>query len=478
MLSERPGALAAPRDARAIEVTGLGKRYEIYERPYQRLLQTILRGRRTFYREFWALSDVTLSVRRGETVGLVGRNGSGKSTLLQLVAGTCIRRRGAFARRARRGAPRARQRLQSRVHGARERLSQRRDPRHLAPRDERSLRRDRGLCRDRRFIDQPVKTYSSGMMVRLAFAVAVHVTPDVLIVDEALGVGDTAFQSKCLARIREMQRSGVAILLVSHAPNTIIEFCDRAAYVDRGRIVAVGNCREILEHYTNDIVSRAGGTPLPAPHRTDDETRVRGERVPPQDLGPKPATELLRSRSPMRKERPSRRSLATRAWSSASKRISIATILRRASGSSCAVRTTSSCGPARRRFWTCRCRRGIAGARATYSWRLRANLGGGRYALAWASAIARRRYVPHSRMHYAGHFDVLPEARRGIRVPGAGRVVRYARMNDRAGSRRDAALRGCKVALGGWYGAANLGDELILSVFVDWIRAAGAFPCG
>ncbi len=249
----------------AIDVAGLGKRYEIYDRPHQRLFQTILRGRRTFYREFWALSDVTLSVQRGETVGLVGRNGSGKSTLLQLVAGTLtpttgiVRTHGRIAALLELGSgfnPEFTGRENVYLNGAILGIS-RREMNEAIPAIE-------AFADIGDFIDQPVKTYSSGMLVRLAFAVAVHVTPDILLIDEALAVGDTAFQSKCLARIRDMQQGGVAILLVSHAPNTIIEFCDRAAYLDRGRLVAVGDSRDIVERYTNDLVSSFGGTTLPS----------------------------------------------------------------------------------------------------------------------------------------------------------------------------------------------------------------------
>ena len=404
------------RDA-AIEVTGLGKRYEIYDRPYQRLLQTILRGRRTFYREFWALSDVTLTVRRGETVGLVGRNGSGKSTLLQLVAGTLhpttgsVRTSGRIAALLELGSgfnPEFTGRENVYLNGAILGISRREMSEAFGAIESFAEIGD--------FIDQPVKTYSSGMLVRLAFSVAVHVTPDVLIVDEALGVGDTAFQSKCLARIREMQRSGVAILLVSHAPNTIIEFCDRAAYVDRGRVVAVGNCREILELYTNDIVSRAGGTPLPAPRRasSDDDTVTREGRATPQPLGPKPATELvsvtLVDDGGTAKQAFSRGESVT---------VRVEASFHRDNPSPCLGIQLRS--PDDIVLWTCTTQMldlplapQAAGARATYAWRLRANLGGGRYVI--SLGIGDRStgtYLHHSRMHYAGHFDVLPEARRG-----------------------------------------------------------------
>jgi lipopolysaccharide transport system ATP-binding protein len=223
----------------AIEVSGLAKRYEVYRKPHHRLLQTVLRGRHAFYQEFWALRDVSLSVRRGETLGIIGRNGSGKSTLLQLVAGTLNPTAGSVRARGRVAA------LLELGSGFNHEFTGRENvylngaildiPRREMDRAFPAIEKFADIGE---FIDQPVKTYSSGMMVRLAFAVAVHVTPDVLIVDEALSVGDTAFQSKCLDRIRRMQEDGVAIMLVSHSANTIIEFCDRAAYLDRGRLAA------------------------------------------------------------------------------------------------------------------------------------------------------------------------------------------------------------------------------------------------
>ena len=415
----------APRDddacgthVPAIEVVGLGKRYEIYERPHQRLLQTILRGRRTFYREFWAVSDVTLSVRRGETVGLVGRNGSGKSTLLQLVAGTLhpttgtVRTSGRIAALLELGSgfnPEFTGRENVYLNGAILGISRREMSEAFAAIEAFADIGD--------FNDQPVKTYSSGMMVRLAFSVAVHVTPDVLIVDEALGVGDTAFQSKCLARIREMQRSGVAILLVSHAPNTIIEFCDRAAYVDRGRVVAVGNCREILEHYTNDIVAGAGGTPLPAPRRASpaQSTPAIDERAPSRASGPTPATEIvgvtIGDAAGAAKQAFSRGEDVV---------VRIDAAFHRDNPSPCLGIQLRS--PDDIVLWTCTTQMldlplqpRVAGVRAAYAWRLRACLGGGRYVI--SLGIGDRStgtYLHHSRMHYAGHFDVLPEARRGV----------------------------------------------------------------
>jgi lipopolysaccharide transport system ATP-binding protein len=399
----------------AIEVTGLGKRYEIYGRPYERLLQTMLRGRHTFYREFWALTDVTLSVRRGETVGLIGRNGSGKSTLLQLVAGTLtpttgsVRSHGRIAALLELGSgfnPEFTGRENVYLNGAILGIS-RREMNDAFGAIERFA--DIGD-----FIDQPVKTYSSGMMVRLAFAVAVHVTPDVLIVDEALGVGDTAFQSKCLARIRQMQRNGVAILLVSHSPNTVIEFCDRAAYLDRGRLVASGSCREILEQYANDVVSSEGATALPErPNRSAFEA-PSASRGAPRPIGSRPRTEIVAVQIADADGQ------AKQAFASGDEvRVRVEVSYHEENPAPCfgiQVKSTDDII-----LWTSTTQlMGLvlpgmsAGTPATYEWRLRANVGGGRYVLAIGAGDVRSgQYVRHSRLHYAGHFDVLPEPRRG-----------------------------------------------------------------
>jgi lipopolysaccharide transport system ATP-binding protein len=404
----------------AIEATGLGKRYEIYERPHQRLLQTILRGRRTFYREFWALSDVTLGIVRGETVGLVGRNGSGKSTLLQLVAGTLtpttgtVRTQGRIAALLELGSgfnPEFTGRENVYLNGAILGISRREMNEAIAAIEAFAEIGD--------FVDQPVKTYSSGMLVRLAFAVAVHVTPDVLIIDEALAVGDTAFQSKCLDRIRRMQRAGVAILLVSHSPNTIIEFCDRAVYLDRGRMVAVGQCREIIERYTDDLVSSLGGTVLPARGPDFGATAgstegVRAAHASPRPLGPKPVTEIVAVTIADESGR-TKQAFAH----GETLRIRIDVAYHRDNDGPCFGIQLKS--PDDIVLWTCTTQMldlalpaMRAGTRTAYEWRLRADVGGGRYVLAIGSGDrSSGGYVPHSRMHYAGHFDVLPEPRRG-----------------------------------------------------------------
>jgi len=248
---------AAP--AVAIGVHELGKRFEIYAQPRDRLLQSIFRGRRQFFKEFWALSDVSFSVARGETVGIVGRNGSGKSTLLQLIAGTLTPTTGSAEVHGRVAAllelgsgfnPEFSGRENAYLNGAILGLS------HVDI--ESRLDAIVAFAGLAEFIDRPVNTYSSGMLMRLAFAVAINVEPDVLIVDEALAVGDAAFQLKCLARLETLTRSGVTLLLVSHDMALVKTFCRRAVYLERGRVKAIGTPEEIAELYAFDIRREEG----------------------------------------------------------------------------------------------------------------------------------------------------------------------------------------------------------------------------
>jgi lipopolysaccharide transport system ATP-binding protein len=242
-----------------IAVSGLGKRYEIYAQPRDRLLQSLFRGRRQFFQEFWALSDVSFEIVRGETVGIIGRNGSGKSTLLQLIAGTLTPTTGTATVRGRVAAllelgsgfnPEFSGRENVFLNGAILGLAR--------SEIESRLPRIVAFSGLEEFIDRPVKTYSSGMMMRLAFSVAVNVEPDVLIVDEALAVGDTAFQLKCVARLEALTQSGVTLLFVSHDTALVKSFCQRAIYLERGRLKVEGKPEVITEHYALDIRQEEG----------------------------------------------------------------------------------------------------------------------------------------------------------------------------------------------------------------------------
>ena len=242
----------------SLRIDGLSKRYEIYAQPADRLKQMILprvrravrRPPRKYFSEFWAVRNVGFDVRKGETVGIVGRNGSGKSTLLQMICGTLNPTCGTIAVNGRVAAllelgagfnPEFTGRESVRLSGLLYGLSEQ----ELHARFDAIL--DFAGIGD--FIDQPIKTYSSGMYVRLAFSVAINVSPDVLVVDEALSVGDEAFQRKCFARIDAIRDAGATVLFVSHATGTVMELCDRAILLDEGEMIADGTPKFVVSRY-------------------------------------------------------------------------------------------------------------------------------------------------------------------------------------------------------------------------------------
>jgi lipopolysaccharide transport system ATP-binding protein len=234
----------------AIKVENLSKCYQIYEQPRDRLKQMLMRGRRQYYREFWAVRDISFEIKKGETVGIVGRNGSGKSTLLQMICGTLnptggsIQANGRIAALLELGSGfnpeftgRENVYLNAAVLGlSKEEIDQRfGDIADFADIGE--------------FIERPVKTYSSGMMVRLAFAVQAMVDPEILIVDEALAVGDEKFQRKCFSRLEELKSRGTSILFVSHSGPQVIELCDRALMIERGSLVMSSSPQDVIRSY-------------------------------------------------------------------------------------------------------------------------------------------------------------------------------------------------------------------------------------
>ena len=251
-------------DAPVVRVRGLSKCYQIYEKPAHRLRQFLLprlhralgRRPRAYFHDFWALRDVSFDVRRSETVGIVGRNGSGKSTLLQLICGTLSPTEGSVCTAGRVAAllelgsgfdPEFTGRENVFLNGALLGLTRDEIERRF---DEIASFADIG-----EFIDQPVKVYSSGMYVRLAFAVQAMVDPDILVVDEALAVGDERFQRKCFARLEELKRNGTAILFVSHASSTVLELCDRALLLDQGTRLMFGSAKDVIRAYQSLIYS-------------------------------------------------------------------------------------------------------------------------------------------------------------------------------------------------------------------------------
>lgn len=234
----------------AIKVKDLSKCYQIYDQPRDRLKQFILpriqfaRGQavKRYYREFWALKDACFEVKKGETVGIVGRNGSGKSTLLQMICGTVSPTSGVVETHGRVAA------LLELGAGFNIEFTGRENVMLNAeilgfPRDEMSARMEDVLAFSELgdFLDQPVKTYSSGMYSRLAFSLAIHVDPDILVVDEALAVGDARFVAKCMRRIKDIQERGATILFVSHDVGSVRTLCERAIWLDKGRLVDQGD---------------------------------------------------------------------------------------------------------------------------------------------------------------------------------------------------------------------------------------------
>ena len=234
----------------AIRVNKLSKCYQLYNQPSDRLKQFLWRGKRQFFREFWALHDVSFEVGKGEVLGIIGRNGAGKSTLLQLLCGTLtptsgnVEVHGRIAALLELGAgfnPDFTGRENVFMSGAILGLS----PKEIEDRYEDIV--DFSGIRD--FIDQPVKTYSSGMYVRLAFSVATSVDPDILIVDEALSVGDGEFARKSFDRIRAMKEAGKTILFCSHSLYQVEAFCDRVLWLDHGHVKLCGDPQDVVQSY-------------------------------------------------------------------------------------------------------------------------------------------------------------------------------------------------------------------------------------
>ncbi|RUV93858.1 ABC transporter ATP-binding protein [Mesorhizobium sp. M1A.F.Ca.IN.022.07.1.1] len=242
----------------AVRVRDVSKHYVMFERPEDRFKQMVVprlerligRPPRRYFCDFAALSGVSLEIGRGETVGIIGRNGSGKSTLLQIICGTLQPTSGSVEVNGRIAA------LLELGAGFNPEFTGRENVFLNAsilgvPRKEMEWRFD-DIARFAdigSFIDQPVKTYSSGMYVRLAFATAINVDPDILVVDEALAVGDEAFQRKCFARIEQIKDNGGTILFVSHGAQTIVQLCSRAILMDAGELILQGRPKTIVAQY-------------------------------------------------------------------------------------------------------------------------------------------------------------------------------------------------------------------------------------
>jgi ABC-type polysaccharide/polyol phosphate transport system ATPase subunit len=239
----------------ALRVENVSKQYRIYDRPGDRLTESLTRGRVRRHKEFWALRDVSFEVEAGTTVGIVGPNGCGKSTLLQIIAGTLEPTHGGVLREGRVAAllelgagfdPEFTGIENVYMNAALLGFS-RHETDRLLPDIER-------FAEIGQFIRQPVKTYSSGMYVRLAFAIASSVEPDIFVIDEALAVGDAVFQHRCLRRIKEAQERGTTVLLVSHDAGAIRALTQRTILLNAGRVIADGKPADVLNRYQKIIM--------------------------------------------------------------------------------------------------------------------------------------------------------------------------------------------------------------------------------
>jgi ABC-type polysaccharide/polyol phosphate transport system ATPase subunit len=260
---------------RAIVVKELSKKFDLYSRPSDILREVVLRRR--FHEEYFALSDVSFDVGHGEVVGIVGRNGAGKSTLLKILTGTLEPTRGSISVD---GSVSAILELGTGFHP------------EYSGRDNILMG---GLCLGvtkeemmrkldwvvsfselRDVIDRPFKTYSTGMQARLAFSTAVSIEPDILIVDEALSVGDAKFQRKCYQYMEDLRSRGRTILFVSHDPRPITGFCDRAVLLERGRVVVDGDPRAVMNRYNELLFDEERSVPVidEAEHLASDDTNV------------------------------------------------------------------------------------------------------------------------------------------------------------------------------------------------------------
>ena len=235
-----------------MEVRNVSKMFRLYHEKNQYLKTALLRGRRARYEDFWALKDVSLDIKEGQTFGIIGPNGSGKSTLLKCLAGILAPDSGSITMNGRMSAllelgagfhPDLSGRENIFLNGAILGMS----------RAEVTTKFDQivdfsGL---ESFIDTPVKNYSSGMVVRLGFAVAINVDPDILVVDEVLAVGDLSFQQKCLEKINDMRSAGQTIILVSHGLSEVSQMCDSVAWIAGGRVAEIGKASVVVDDYTN-----------------------------------------------------------------------------------------------------------------------------------------------------------------------------------------------------------------------------------
>ncbi len=263
-----------------IQVENISKIYKLYDDPSGRLKEALFRGRKVLHKKFTALKDISFTVGKGETIGVIGRNGSGKSTLLQIIASIVTPTSGTINVNGKISAilelgsgfdPEFTGRENVFLNGSILGLS------HDEIKDRfEDIEKFAGIGH---FMDQPVKNYSSGMYVRLAFATAVNVDPDILLVDEALAVGDIYFQHRCMAKIRDFQEQGKTIFFVTHDTGAIVKLCTKALLLDKGEMVAIGQPDDVVQEYYRIIWKGKGNNQKSnssTPNGKDDKRKSDG----------------------------------------------------------------------------------------------------------------------------------------------------------------------------------------------------------
>lgn len=238
----------------AVSVEHLAKRFRMFHEQNNTLKSAVMRGKKSVHEDFWALKDVSFEVPQGSTFGLIGKNGSGKSTLLKCLARILFPEQGQIIVNGRQASllevgsgfhPELSGRENVFLNGSILGMSRREI--------ERKFDEIVSFAGVGHFIDQPVKNYSSGMYVRLGFSVAVAGTPDVLVVDEVLAVGDATFQKRCRTKFREMRAEGRTVILVSHSMNMVREMCDQVAWLDEGQLRSTGDADSVIEEYAATV---------------------------------------------------------------------------------------------------------------------------------------------------------------------------------------------------------------------------------
>ena len=238
----------------AVRVENVSKKFRLYKERNQTIKSAIMRGRTSVHEDFWALNDVSFNVTAGSTFGLIGSNGSGKSTLLKCLAKIYQPEKGSIVAKGKVAA------LLEVGSGFHHELSGRENVflnGSILGMSKKEITSKFDEIVDfsgvEQFIDQPVKNYSSGMYVRLGFAIAINVNPDVLVVDEVLAVGDAEFQQKCYQKFSDFKKAGRTVILVSHSMDTVQSMCDKAAWLSHGNMMAVGEADPTIKAYLDSL---------------------------------------------------------------------------------------------------------------------------------------------------------------------------------------------------------------------------------